>query len=217
MQPTWSALFPLLLEGLEITLQVAALSAVVSLAIAVAAGLCRLSKWAVVRGAATVYVEFFRGVSLLVLMFWIYFALPFVGINLPKLAAAVLAIGLNYGAYGSEIVRSSILAVPKGQWEAAIALNMSPMQRMWRIVFPQAFIRMLPPLGNLLIELIKATSLVYFITLSDLTYQAMILRNNFLTWTPQIFGLLLVIYFVLSCCVSLIVRFAERRLAAWRS
>jgi polar amino acid transport system permease protein len=216
MEPTWSQLFPLLLQGTKVTVQVAALSAVLTLIVAAAAGLCRVSRYATVRAAARVYVDLFRSSSLLVLLFWIYFALPFAGIEVPKLAAAVVAIGLNCGAYGSEIVRGSILAVPKGQYEAAVALNLCPRQTLWKIVIPQAFIRMLPPLGNLLIELIKSTSLVYFITLSDLTYEAMILRNNFYTWTPQIFLLLLVIYFVLSAVVTLIVRLMERKFAAWR-
>ena len=216
MEPTWFKLYPLLLEGTKITAQVAGLSAVLTLITSAAAGLCRVSGFASVRAAAKVYVDFFRSSSLLVLLFWIYFALPFAGIELPKLAAAVLAISLNCGAYGAEIVRSSILAVPKGQYEAAVALNLNPAQTMWRVIFPQAFLRMLPPLGNLLIELIKSTSLIYFITMSDLTYEAMILRNNYYSWTPQIFLLLLVIYFIPAAIVTTIVRLLERRFAAWR-
>ena len=103
-----------------------------------------------------------------------------------------------------------ILAVPSCQYEAAVALNLTPLQRMRRIIIPQAVARMLPPFGNLMIELLKSTSLVYFITLSDLTYEAMILRNNYLTWTPRIFGLLLVVYFIFSGCITLIVRLLER-------
>jgi polar amino acid transport system permease protein len=216
MNPVWSDMFPLLLQGAKITVEVTALSAVVSLVMAAAAGLCRVSSYALVRGIARVYVDFFRACSLLVLLFWIYFALPFIGIELPKMTAAVLAIGLNYGAYGSEIVRSAILAVPSGQQEAAVALNLTRTQRMWRVIIPQAVVRMLPPFGNLLIEQLKSTSLVYFITLTDLCYQATILRNNFYPWTPQIFGLLLVIYFILSACITVTIRLLERKYAAWR-
>jgi len=216
MNPTWSAMFPLLYEGAKITIQVTVLAGIVALLVSAAAGLGRVSGYALVRGISRVYVDFFRASSLLVLMFWIYFALPFAGIELNKMATAVLAIGLNYGAYGSGIVRSSILAVPSGQYEASVALNLTPLQRMWRIIIPQAIARMLPPFGNLLIELLKSTSLVYFITLSDLTYEAMILRNNYLSWTPQIFGLLLVIYFVLSACITITIRLLERKFAAWR-
>jgi polar amino acid transport system permease protein len=103
-------------------------------------------------------------------MFWFYFALPHFGIVLPAFAVAVITMGLNYGAYASEIVRSSILAIPKGQTEAAIALNMTPRQRMWRVILPQAFRLMLPGFGNISIELLKGTALVSLITLNDLTY-----------------------------------------------
>ncbi|MBW7454304.1 ectoine/hydroxyectoine ABC transporter permease subunit EhuC [Paenibacillus sepulcri] len=216
MTPTWSAMFPLLYEGVKITIQVTVMAGIVALIVSVAAGLGRVSSYAVVRGISRIYVDLFRASSLLVLMFWIYFALPFAGIELSKMVTAVLAIGLNCGAYGSEIVRSSILAVPSGQYEASLALNLTPRQRMWRVVIPQAVVRMLPPFGNLLIELLKSTSLVYFITLSDLTYEAMILRNNYLSWTPQIFGLLLVIYFALSACITVTIRLLERKFAAWR-
>ena len=216
MEPTWSKLFPLLLEGTKVTVQVAALSAVAAIIISAAAGLCLVSKFALLRIAARIYVDLFRSSSLLVLLFWIYFALPFAGVELNKMAAAVLAIGLNCGAYGAEIVRGSISAISKGQYEASVALNLTPRQTLWKVVIPQAFVRMLPPLGNLLIELIKSTSLVYFITLSDLTYEAMILRNNYYTWTPQIFLLLLIIYFILSAIVTAVIRLLERRFAVWR-
>ena len=207
---------PLLLDGTLITVQVGILSAIVSLLLAVGAGLGSLSRYAIIRAIAKAYVEIFRACSLLVLMFWVYFALPFLHIELPKLMAAVLAIGLNIGAYGAEIVRSSVAAVSKGQHEAGIALNLSGNKRMVRIILPQAAARMIPPFGNLMIELLKSTSLVYFITLSDLTFAAMILRNNYYIWTPYIFGLLLLIYFVLSSCISVTFRLLERKLTVWR-
>lgn len=207
---------PLLLDGTLITVKVALLSAIVSLLLAVSAGLGSLSRYTVVRGFAKAYVELFRACSLLVLLFWVYFSLPFLQIELPKLMAAVLAIGLNLGAYGAEIVRSSVAAVSKGQHEAGMALNLSGNKRMVRIILPQAAARMIPPFGNLMIELLKATSLVYFITLSDLTFEAMILRNNYYIWTPYIFGLLLLIYFGLSSCISVTFRLLERKLTVWR-
>lgn len=216
----WEAakeLLPLLMQGAQVTLQVAFLSAIVAILAAFTAGLSRLSKSPIVRHSTMMYVEVFRGTSLLVQLFWLYFCLPFMGIELPKLLAAVMALGLNYGAYGSEIVRSSIIAIPKGQREAAIALNMTPVQTMIRIIIPQAFVRMLPPFGNLLIELVKGTSLVYFITLTDLTYQAMILRNNNYELTPYIFLFLLCIYFVINFAISFGVRVWERTITVGRT
>ncbi|MDG0809126.1 ectoine/hydroxyectoine ABC transporter permease subunit EhuC [Cohnella rhizosphaerae] len=216
MNAPWMEFVPLLWEGLKVTAEVAFLAAIAALALSGASGLCRVSKYRTVQWAAKTYTELFRGIPLLVLLIWVYFALPFAGLELPKLAAAVLAIGLNYGAFGSEIVRSSIEAVPAGQREAGIALNFTPAQRMLYLILPQALPRMLPPFGNLLIELVKATSLIYFITLSDLTYQAMILRNNFLPWTPHIFGLLLILYFLLSVVITVVVKWLERRLTEGR-
>jgi len=215
MHTPWNEFVPLLWEGLLVTLEVAIYSAAAIL-LSAAGGLCRVSASPAVQWLAKIYIGLFRGIPLLVLLIWVYFALPFAGVELPKVAAAVLAIGLNYGAFGSEIVRSAIQAVPPGQREAAVALNFTPAQRMIHIILPQALVRMLPPFGNLLIELVKATSLIYFITLSDLTYQAMILRNNFLPSTAQIFGLLLVIYFLLSTVISTGVGWLERRLTEGR-
>jgi polar amino acid transport system permease protein len=210
-------LLPALLRGAKITIELTIMSAVLAFIVAFIAGFGRLSKYKIVRGATLTYVEFFRGTSLLVQLFWLYFALPFWGIILPKMLAAVLAIGLNYAAYGSEVVRSAILAIPKGQTEASIALNMTPLQRMRHVILPQAFVRMLPPFGNLLIELLKGTALVYLITISDVTNEAMTLRNSYISLEPQIFILLLLIYFVIACSFTLGVRWLERRLAKGRS
>ncbi|HUC93999.1 MAG TPA: ectoine/hydroxyectoine ABC transporter permease subunit EhuC [Paenibacillus sp.] len=216
MPSSWIDFLPSLLEGAKVTVQVAVAASVLAIIASFTAGLCKLSRLWAVRAATAGYVEIFRGTSLLIQLFWLYFALPFLGIELPKMWAAILAVGLNFGAYGSEIVRSSILAVPKGQWEAALALNMKPWQRLVHIVIPQAFVRMLPPFGNLLIELVKSTSLVYFITMADLTYQAMVLRNNYISFTTEILALLLLIYFVISAVVAFGIRMLERKMAAGR-
>jgi polar amino acid transport system permease protein len=207
---------PLLLDGALITVQVALLAAVVALALSFAAGLGNGSKYRIIRWISKTYIELFRASSLLVLLFWLYFALPFLDIELSKLMAAVLAIGLNIGAYGAEIVRSSLAAVPAGQHEASVALNLPGNKRMLRIILPQAAGRMVPPFGNLMIELLKSTSLVYFITLTDLTFEALVLRNNYYAYTPYIFGLLLVMYFLLSACITFVARMLERKLTAWR-
>jgi polar amino acid transport system permease protein len=180
------------------------------------AGFGRLSKHRALRILAATYVEVFRGTSLLVQLFWIYFALPILGLSLPPLIAGVLALGLNAGAYGSEVVRSAILAVDTGQTEAGIALNFTPWQRMLRIILPQAFVMMLPAFGNLQIELLKGTALVSLITLSDLTYQAMILNASTLK-TTEIFSLLLIMYFLIAWPLTRGVRWLEQRLSVGRS
>lgn len=216
MNLPWGEWLPVFARGAGVTLKVAVLSAGLALVMSIATGLGSVSHVAVVRVLSRLYIQVFRAASLLILLFWVYFALPFAGVELSKLLSAVLAIGLNIGAYGAEIVRSSVMAVPQGQLEASVALNLSPSQRLWRVIFPQALARMLPPMGNLMIELLKSTSLIYFITLADLTYEAMILRNNYYIWTPQIFGLLLVAYFLLAFGITAIIRILERKFTVWR-
>ncbi|RNB69981.1 ectoine/hydroxyectoine ABC transporter permease subunit EhuC [Brevibacillus invocatus] len=209
-------LLPLLFQGAAVTLQVTALSMVVAFVLSFAAGFARLSRIKSIRVASSVYVEVFRGTSLLVQLFWLFFALPLLGIELTALVAGVMALGLNYGAYGSEVVRSAILAIPKGQTEASIALNMSPWLRMRRVILPQALAIMLPSFGNLAIELLKGTSLISLITMADLTYQGMILRTFDSSRTFEIFGLILVMYFVMAYPLTLFMRWLERRFSAGR-
>lgn len=212
---TLDILISLLRGGLKVTLQVTFFATILAFVLGFITGLARLSKYKIIRGLATIYVEVFRGTSLLVQLFWIYFALPMFGIRLPALTAGVLAIGLNYGAYSSEIVRSSILSVAEGQTEAGIALNMTRFQRLRIIIIPQAFVMMLPSLGNQLIELFKSTSLVSLITLSDLTYQANVLNASTLE-TTAIYSMLLVLYFILAKPLIKGIHLLEQKLTAGR-
>lgn len=188
---------PRFLDGTLITVLQTVLAAMVAIALALAAGLMRLSSNKLVGGAATVYIEIFRGTSLLVQLYWIFFVLPLFGLTLEKFTAGFIAVGMNLGAYGAELVRGAILSVPKGQWEAALALNMSPAKRMRRIILPQAVRIMLPPWGNLLIELLKGTALVSLISVADLMFEAkQINGSTFLS--VQSFGTALIIYYVMA-------------------
>jgi polar amino acid transport system permease protein len=186
-----------ILSGTLITILLTVLATFLAVAIALAAGLMRMAPNPLIRGAATVYIEIFRGTSLLVQLYWIFFVLPLFGITLEKFTAGFVAVGMNLGAYGAELVRGAILSVPRGQWEAALALNMSPVKRMRRVILPQALLIMLPPWGNLLIELLKGTALVALIAVADLMFQAkQINGTTFLS--AQTFGTALIIYYVLA-------------------
>ena len=201
---------PALLRGAVVTLELTLAAAGIALLASIVAGLARLSSNAIVRLVTGFYVELFRGTSLLVQLFWVYYVFPFIGISLSPFLAGALALGLNAGAYVSEIVRGAVLAVPKGQTEAAIAINMTARQAMRRIILPQAMIRMLPPFGNLLIEMLKGTALASLITLSDLTFQGFSMRQT-LGRTNEIFSLVLVLYFVMAYPLTLGVRWLERK------
>jgi polar amino acid transport system permease protein len=206
-------LLPPLIEGLRVTLRLTLCGALVGLFAAVLAGMGRSSKHVAIRGMSTAYVELFRGTSVLVQLFWFYFALPRLGVEMSAFSAGVLALGLNAGSYGAEVVRGAINAVPRGQLEAGTALGFSERQIRYRIVFPQAARAMLPPGGNLLIELLKNSSLASMITLSDLTFQAQVLRASTLR-TFEIFGLVLLLYFGVAQLISYGVRRLERALEA---
>ena len=188
---------PTLLLGSVTTIKVLFCSFLLYVIIAMIFGLMRISRNLFIQSTAAIYIEFFRGTSLLVQLFWAYYVLPFFGISLEAFAAGVITLGMNFGAYGAEIVRAGILAVPKGQWEAAQALNFSPSKRIRRIIIPQIFPIILPPAANLTVELLKATSLVALVTVVDLTFEAR--QINSITWlSAQCFGTALLIYYIMA-------------------
>lgn len=189
--------WPRLLSGAGVTVAQFLLAAVLGVAISLFMGLMKLSTNPLLKGAAVTYIEIFRGTSLVVQLYWIFFVLPLFGITIEKFTAGYIAVGMNIGAYGAELVRGGILSVPKGQWEASLAINMSPAQRMRRIILPQALVNMLPPWGNLMIELLKGTALVSLISVADLMFQArQINATTFLS--AQVFGAALIIYYILA-------------------
>lgn len=214
MEFSLAGALPLLLKGFWVTLQVTAGGLVLALLIALLAGTGRVLPWRLARGLALSYVEFFRGTSLLVQLFWLYFALPFFGVELTALQTAILGLGLHIGAYGAEVVRGGLLSMPKGQFEASQALGLSLRQTLIRVIWPQALPVMVPSFGNLSIELVKASSLVSLITLADLTFQAQSIRNTTFA-TGEVFGLVLVFYFLLSSALAWGSKRLEGRFA-WR-
>jgi polar amino acid transport system permease protein len=203
---------PYLLSGVRVTVTVAAFGIVVATIAAVLGGLGRLSSRRVVRMAAGTYIEFFRGTSALVQMFWIFYALPLVGVDVSPMQAGIMALGLNVGAYGSEVVRAGISAVPRGQVEAAIALNFSRFDRLRLIVARQALPIMIAPFNNLYISLLKGTALVSLITLADLTLRSQSLRAQTGN-SALVLGLTLLIYFALATILTFIMRAIGRLVA----
>ncbi len=209
-------LLPFLLQGLHITVLVALGGSVVAIVLAVVFGTWSKSVDPILRWVSAAYITIFRGASALVLLYWFYFALPdLINVRLDAVTTGILVLGANVGAYGAEVVRASLEAVPKGQYQAAAALNLSRWQTMRYVIFPQAMLSMIPPFGNLLIELLKATALVSTITVADLTRQGIFLRQD-THRAFEVFGLLLVLYFLLSVAITTGVRLLERRLSVGR-
>ncbi|MGO2111736.1 MAG: ectoine/hydroxyectoine ABC transporter permease subunit EhuC [Pseudoclavibacter sp.] len=202
---------PRILEGLLMTVELTLGGALLAFVIAVTLGLLARAKHFLPRGVARIIIEFFRGTSLLVQLFFLFFVLPLppFNIDLPPVLVGIVGLGLNYGAYGAEVVRGSINSVPKGQWEATTALSMSQAGRMVRVIFPQAWALMIPSLCNLLIHLLKGTAVVYLITIVDLTAELNRLRIDTDVFFAYTLGLLL--YFGLAYLLTLGMNALEAR------
>lgn len=160
----WLAIF----QGAFLTLQLTILAVVIGMVLGLVLALARISKTKLVNNIAWFYIWVFRGTPLLLQIFVIYYGLPFMGLRLPPYLSAVVALSLNSGAYLAEIIRASIQSIDKGQHEAAKALGMTYYQTMFKVIIPQSYRRMIPPIGNEVIMLLKDSSLVAAIAMPDL-------------------------------------------------
>ena len=204
-----------ILAGTIVTLRIFALSLLLAGAFALPLGIMRQSQNKLMRHAAMCWVEFFRGISTVVQLFWLYFALPFFGISLGAQTAAVIGLGLVHGAYGSEVVRGAMQAIGRDQWEAATALGFSRRTTLFSIVLPQAFVVMLPPLGNSLIMLLKGTSIASVITVPELTFQSTLIVTRTLAVVP-VFTCVLLIYYAIARALTSVMRLLEDQFSRWR-
>ncbi|PRZ16453.1 amino acid ABC transporter membrane protein (PAAT family) [Laceyella sediminis] len=221
MEWNWSVIVEyqeLFIRGLWMTIQLTVVAVVAGLFIGLILGLMRLSDKAWLRLPAVAYVDLFRGTPLLLQILAVHFAvLPalfqdVLGLPAPDAAtSSFIALSLNAGAYIAEIFRGGIQSIDKGQMEAARSLGMTYRQAMKLVVLPQAFKRMLPPLGNEFIALLKDSSLVTVIAVNDITYAAFATaKNTFVRWPPYITAAL--VYLVLTLVLSRLVGYMERRL-----
>jgi amino ABC transporter, permease protein, 3-TM region, his/glu/gln/arg/opine family len=203
--------FPLLLIGAGVTIQITVLSTAIGFVIGLIVGVARISHLRPLRLLAEVYVEFFRGTPLLVQIFLFYFALPVItGQRIDPFIAAISACGINSGAYVAEIFRAGIQSVDEGQMEAGRSLGMTWLQTMRYIIVPQAFKRVIPPLGNEFIAMLKDSSLVSVIGFEELTRRGQLIiaktYGSFEIWMS-----VAVIYLVMTLTISRFVAYLERR------
>jgi polar amino acid transport system permease protein len=199
-------------EGAGTTIVLSLFGSGLALFVAFTMGVARLSSHILVRYPAIAFVEFFRGSSVFVQLFWVYYVMPLYGVRIDPITAAVLVLGANVGSYGSEIVRSSIRAVPREQYEACTALNLGRWAGFWFVILPQALRMMLPPFSNQAVELIKISAVVSLITVADATFQANLVRSvTGNTLVPYL--LLRAFYYLLATCWVQAIRKLERRLA----
>jgi polar amino acid transport system permease protein len=204
------AVLPALVKGAKITVQVTVQAGILALAISVVVGVLRDVSNRFVRIPLTVYVEFFRGTSAFVQIYWIFFVLPLLGVHLSAIVAGTIILGLNVGAYGSEVMRGALRAVPQGQREACVALNLSQWTTLTRILIPQALIRAIVPWGNLLIDLLKGTSLLSAITVTELAFAGR--QSAAVLGSPMIiFGVVLFMYLVLAAPLAWAAKVMDER------
>lgn len=203
---------PYLWIGLKLTFIITILGVAIGFVIGVFAGLGRLSENKLIYAISSIYIELIRGTPILVQILFIYFGLSdLFGINLDKMTASVVAIALNAGAYIAEIVRGSVQSIDKGQFEAGDSIGLTKSQTMWHIIWPQAFRRMLPPLGNQFIISLKDTSLFSAIAVNELLYQGRTYASSvFVYFEPYL--MVAVFYLAITIPASLLLRRLERRL-----
>lgn len=213
MEWDWSfahEILPILLQGLKITVLATLLGAVVAAVVGMAFAILRLSPNRAVSRTTTAVVSFIRGTPLLVQLYFVFYVLPDIGIRMPALAAGVLALGVHYATYAAEVYRTGIENVPRGQWEAAKACNLSPPQMWQHIILPEAVPPMLPALANYLISMFKETPLLSAITVLELMNEAKIVANTDYRYLEP-----MTLVGVLFLCISLIavigVRLLEKR------
>ena len=203
--------FPLLLVGAGVTIQITVLSTAIGFVVGLIVAVARISNLRPLRVLAEVYVEFFRGTPLLVQIFLFYFALPVItGQRIDPFIAAISACGINSGAYVAEIFRAGIQSIDEGQMEAGRSLGMTWLQTMRYIFVPQAFKRVIPPLGNEFIAMLKDSSLVSVIGFEELTRRGQLIiaktYGSFEIWMS-----VAVIYLVMTLTISRFVAYLERR------
>lgn len=198
-----SSIWPIIKAGLLVTIPLSLIAFAIALVIAVVTALARISNYRLLRWLFGAYVWVFRGTPLLVQLFIIFFGLPKMGITLDAWTAAIITFSLNTGAYASESIRASILAIPKGQWEAAQSLGMTYWQMLRRVIAPQTIRISLPSVANDFIDLVKGTSLVASITLADLFMVGQQITAR--TYEPlMIYSLCAVIYLIFISVLMII-------------
>lgn len=204
---------PALSEGMVVTLQLTVLAGVCGILLGLLIALCRISRHKFLSVPAAFYVTVFRGTPLLLQVLFVYFALPSLDIRLEAMPAGVLALSLNAAAYITEIFRAGIQSIDKGQMEAARAVGMSYPLAMRRVILPQTFRRLIPPMVNELAALAKDTSLVSAISLDEMLYKTMRLAAKYLRpWEVYLWAALG--YLLVVVALSTTASYLEKKLAA---
>lgn len=205
---------PFVLEGLGYTLFISMVSFALALMGGLLIALMRLSKFAPARGFARFYVSFFRGVPIIVTLFFIYFGLPVLGILIPAVESALIGFGMTGSAYTSEIIRASILGVDRGQWEASQSLGLSYRKALTKVILPQAARMSVPPLSNVMIDMVKTSSVTAMITVPEIFQKAKIVGGSEQDYMTM-YLLVAVIYWLICLVYGFLQGKLERHLSQY--
>ncbi|MBR0707324.1 amino acid ABC transporter permease [Bradyrhizobium liaoningense] len=205
--------WPLLLQGAWLTLQVSVAALLLGYAAGIAVALIALTPGWLPRLVAGFYVEILRNIPFIIILFVVYYGLPFWGIRLPATLVGTVALALFASAYYAEIVRAAILALPRGQFESARAIGMSPANAMWHVVAPQILRTLVPPSTNMTLTMMKESAVLSSITVPELTYQSLVVQGN--TFAPfEVFAAVASIYWLIAVVIAEASRRLERRVGA---
>ncbi len=205
------SILPILAIGLTVTLKAAATGFAIALVLGLVFALLRRSPYKIISWPTTVVVEFLRDTPLLVQLFFLYYVLPVYGIVLPAFLTGALALGLQYSAYTSEVYRGGIEAIPRGQWEAARALNLTPWRTYRDIVIPQAIPRIIPAMGNYLVSMLKETPVLSVVSIVDMLNLANLIGDRTFEYLVPL-SMVGLIFLVLTLICSALIRLLERTL-----
>ena len=207
---SYMAIFKFVPDGILVTFKVTVGSILLAIVVGLIAGLGRISTNRIINGAASLYVEVIRGIPLLVQLFYIYYALGRF-VKIPDILSAIIAMAVCYGAYLAEIFRAGIQSIPKGQMEAALSLGMSRGQAMRQVILPQAFKVVLPPIGNEFIALLKDSSLVSILAISDLLRRGREYASETFSYF-ETYTVIALIYLIMTLFFSKLIGMMEDRL-----
>lgn len=207
-------MMPQVMDGLGVTLQVFLLTLALSIPLGILVAVCRLSKIKAISKITECYTLIMRGTPLLLQIVFIFFGFPIIGIKIPRMPSVILAFTLNYGAYFAEIFRAGINSIDEGQYEGAEVLGLSKMDTFFRIILPQALKRVLPPVGNEIINLVKDTALVYAVGFDDLLKIGKTATNRDATLLPLV--IVALVYLILIFIITKIMAFIEKKYDYYR-
>ncbi len=207
---------PKLLDGAKLSLLISLCSVVLGVSMGVIVAIGRLSKFKPFKALAGAYVSFIRGTPMIVQIFIVHYGLAELGLKLPALASGITALSFNSAAYMGEVFRGGIQSIDIGQTQAGLSLGLTPFQVFRYIVFPQAFRRVIPSMGNEMVTLTKDSSLVNFIAIAELTYRATLIASRTYEYFTMYIGIALV-YFAITFILSQLLALLERRMGPYDS